>query len=151
MTRRVRGSFAVPTTFSSAHVGHMAPLACHAAPRVYHKHKSCNKCPASVRRGALVCVNAATEMSQQRMPANEDVEGSMLDPSLANKNTVRAPCGWFRRRMYSAVENLPSLCCTCLWKRTAKTIQEVLNCDALNCAGAPGGRGCSGASDRQVF
>ena len=85
----------MPTAFSSAHVGHVAPLAWHAAPRMYHMHKSCNKWPATGRRSPLVCVGALTEQSQQRKPANEDVEGSMLDPSLANKNTVRPPCGWF--------------------------------------------------------
>ena len=93
----------MPTTFSSAHVGHVAPLAWHAAPRMYHMDKSCNKCPATGRRSPLVCISALTEQSQQRNPANEDVEGSMLDPSLANKNTVRAPCGWFLCRACSAL------------------------------------------------
>lgn len=151
VTRRACGSFAVPTSISSAHTGHAAPLAWH-APRMYHMHKSCNNtCPPSRRRSPLVCVSAATEKSQQRKPANEDVEGSMLDPSLANKNTVRAPCGWFLCRMSSAVMTPPISVLYLSVELRCQGLTRGAHMLCLNCTGAPGGCGCSGAPDRQVF
>ncbi len=44
---------------------------------------------ACVRPGMRVHAASTDALSQQRGPANEDVQGSMLDPSLANKNQAR--------------------------------------------------------------
>ena len=44
---------------------------------------------ACARPGMQVRAASTDALSQQRGPANEDVQGSMLEPSLANKNQAR--------------------------------------------------------------